>query len=139
VDACIRGVIDGTIDCLATDHAPHLAEEKELEFQYAPNGILGLEPALALYIKALITPGHIDWMKLIAMMTINPARIAKLDKGTLAIGADADITFIDPTLEWTIDIEQFETKSRNCPFHNWPVKGRATTTIVAGEVKWQLT
>ena len=139
VEACIRGVIDGTIDCLATDHAPHLAEEKELEFQYAPNGILGLEPALALYIKALVEPGHIDRMKLIAMMTINGARIAKLDKGTLAIGADADVTVIDPNLEWTIDIEKFESKSRNCPFHGWNVKGRATTTIVAGDVKWELT
>src|SRR5690242_3812024 len=82
--ACIAGVKDGTLECLATDHAPHLAEEKELEFQFAPNGILGLEPALGLYIKALVEPRHISWMKLIELMTINPARIAGLKKGTLA-------------------------------------------------------
>lgn len=138
VAACIEGVKDGTIEVLATDHAPHLAEEKELEFPFAPNGILGLEPALSLYIKALITPGHISWMKLIEMMTLAPARIARLNKGTLAVGADADVTIIDPRLDWTVDIEQFKSKSRNCPFHDWQLKGRATTTIVAGEIKWQL-
>lgn len=138
VKACVEGVIDGTIDCLATDHAPHLAEEKELEFQYAPNGIIGLECALALYIKALIDPGHIPWMKLVELMTTKPAEIVKLNKGTLREGADADVTIIDPNLEWTIDKEQFVSKSRNCPFHGWKVKGRATMTIVNGEVKWEL-
>ena len=138
VKACIDGCIDGTIDCLATDHAPHLAEEKELEFPFAPNGILGLEPALPLYIKALVEPGHISWMKLVEMMSTAPARIAQLDKGTLAVGADADITLINPDLRWTIDIEQFTSKSRNCPFHGWPVKGRAVMTIVGGEIKWTL-
>lgn len=138
VKACVEGVIDGTIDCLATDHAPHLAEEKELEFQYAPNGIIGLECALALYIKALIDPGHIPWMKLVELMTTKPAEIVKLNKGTLREGADADVTIIDPNLEWTIDKEQFVSKSRNCPFHGWKVKGRATLTIVNGDVKWEL-
>jgi dihydroorotase len=138
VAACIEGVKDGTLECLATDHAPHLAEEKELEFQFAPNGILGLEPALGLYIKALIEPGHIDWMTLIRLMTINPARIVKLKKGTLEEGADADVTIIDPNLEWTVDIAQFKSKSCNCPFGGWKLKGRATHTIVAGQVKWEL-
>jgi len=102
VQACIDGVRDGTIDCLATDHAPHLAEEKELEFQNAPFGILGLECALPLYAKALVEPGHITWARLIEMMTIAGARIAKLEgKGTLSVGADADMTIIDPNLEWT--------------------------------------
>src|SRR5947209_12707216 len=81
VKACIAGVKDGTIDILATDHAPHLAEEKELEFAYAPFGIIGLECALSLYIKALIDPGHITWMQLIDMMTRRPAQIVRLDKG----------------------------------------------------------
>src|SRR2546423_2880929 len=139
VKACIAGVKDGTIDCLATDHAPHLAEEKELEFQYAPNGILGLEPALALYIKALIEPGHISWMKLIELMTIAPARIAALKKGTLADGADGDVTIIDPNREWTVDVEEFKSRSRNCPFGGWKLKGRAINTIVRGDVKWSLT
>jgi len=138
VKACIDGVRDGTIDILATDHAPHLAEEKELEFQYAPFGIIGLECALPLYIKALIAPGHIDWMKLINMMSTRAAQLVKLNKGTLAEGADADLTIIDPNLQWKIDPEQFKSKSRNCPFAAWEVTGRAVATIVAGEVKWQL-
>jgi dihydroorotase len=137
VQACIEAVKDGTIDCLATDHAPHLAEEKELEFQYAPFGILSIECALALYVRALVEPGHIDWMKLIDLTSTRPARILKLDgRGTLNEGAIADVTIIDPNLEWTIDLESFRTKSRNCPFAGWKVKGRATHTIVAGEVKW---
>src|SRR4029077_5385856 len=92
VKACIAGVIDGTIDCLATDHAPHLAEEKELEFPLAPFGIIGLECALALYVKALVEPGHISWLKLIDLITARSAAIIKSDKGTLREGADADIT-----------------------------------------------
>ncbi len=138
VDACIAGVVDGTIDILATDHAPHLAEEKELEFPYAPFGIIGLEPALALYIKALVTPGHIDWMKLIDMMTVKCAQIVRLPRGTLKEGSVADVTVIDPDLKWTIDKEQFVSKSRNCPFHGWDVIGRATHTIVGGKLKWRL-
>src|SRR4051812_19281825 len=138
VKACIEGVKDGTLDCLATDHAPHLAEEKELEFQYAPFGILSIECALALYIKALVEPGHIDWMKLIDLMSTAPAKIVRLDRGTLAEGAVADVTIIDPNLEWAIDLETMKTKSRNCPFAGWKVKGRATHTIVDGAVKWAL-
>ena len=140
VEACIEGVKDGTIDLLATDHAPHLAEEKELEFPYAPFGILGLEPALPLYVKALVEPGHISWMRLIEMMSTAPARLVKLaNKGSLAVGADADVTIIDPNAEWAVDVEQFKSKSRNCPFHGWRVKGRAVATIVGGEPKWSLT
>jgi dihydroorotase len=140
VQACVEGVRDGTIDCLATDHAPHLSEEKELEFSDAPFGILGLECALALYVKALLEPGHIDWMKLIELTSTAPARIARLPdgRGTLQEGAVADITIIDPNHRWTIDAEQFKSKSRNCPFHGWTVTGRATHTIVGGQVKWQL-
>lgn len=138
VKACIEGVRDGTIDCLATDHAPHLAEEKELEFARAPFGILGLECALPLYIKALVDPGHIAWMQLIERMTVRPAQIVNLEKGTLQEGADADVTIIDPEMEWTIDVNEFKSKSRNCPFGGWKVKGRAVTTIVGGDVKWRL-
>src|SRR5258708_37503509 len=113
VKACIAGVKDGTIDILATDHAPHLAEEKELEFVYAPFGIIGLECALSLYVKALVEPGHIGWIQLIDMMTARCGQIVKLEKGTLAEGADADVTIIDPQLEWTIDCAKFASKSRN--------------------------
>jgi dihydroorotase len=138
VQACIDGVKDGTIDCLATDHAPHLAEEKELEFNVAPFGIISLECALPLYVKALLEPEHIDWMRLIELMTTKPAQIIKLHKGTLKEGADADVTVIDPQRKWTIDMEQFASKSRNCPFHGWEVMGRAIATIVGGAVKWKL-
>jgi dihydroorotase len=138
VRACIDGVKDGTIDLLATDHAPHLAEEKELEFDRAPFGINLIEAALPLYIKALVEPGHIDCMRLIELMSTNPARLVRLDRGTLKPGAVADVTIIDPKHKWTIDVEQFRSKSRNCPFHGWEVTGRATHTIVSGEVKWQI-
>jgi dihydroorotase len=138
VAACIAGVVDGTIDCLATDHAPHRAEEKEIEFQNAAFGILGLECALPLYAAALVTPGHLDWVKLIHLMTAAPARIVGLNKGTLVIGADADVTLIDPSCNWTIDATRFASKSRNCPFHGRNVTGRAVMTIVAGAIKWRL-
>jgi dihydroorotase len=138
VKACIEAVRDGTIDILATDHAPHLAEEKELEFPYAPFGIIGLECALPLYVKALVEPGHVDWMKLIDLMSTRPASLVGLEKGTLREGADADVTIIDPKTAWTIDIDQFASKSRNCPFHGWQVSARAVMTIVGGDIKWEL-
>ena len=138
IDAVIAGVIDGTIDILATDHAPHLAEEKELEFPYAPFGIIGLECALPLYIEALITPGHIGWPKLIDMLSTRGAQIIRSDRGTLKTGAIADVTIIDPHAKWKIDKEQFVSKSRNCPFHGWEVTGRATHTLVDGQVRYAL-
>jgi dihydroorotase len=136
IDACIAGVVDGTIDLLATDHAPHLAEEKELEFQYAPFGIIGLECALGLYIKALVDPGHIDWLKLIDLMSTIPSRIARLDRGTLKPGSIADVTLIDPKRKWTVDAKQFKSRSDNCPFIGWDLTGRATHTIVNGKIVW---
>jgi len=138
VAACLQGVVDGTIDCLVSDHAPHGVQEKELEFQNAPFGIIGLETALPLFVKALVTPGLLDWPALIERLTIRPARVLSLGKGTLAPGADADVTLIDPTQEWTIDVKQFNSKSRNCPFDGWQVRGRAVATIVGGEIKHQL-
>lgn len=138
VDACIAGVVDGTIDCLVTDHAPHGEEEKELDFQSAPFGIIGLEIALGLFAKALIEPGHVDWPRLIAMLTINPARVLQLDKGTLRLGTDADVTIIDPAMNWTVKVGEFRSKSRNCPFDGWKLSGRATHTIVAGVVRFSL-
>jgi dihydroorotase len=128
-------VIDGTLECLATDHAPHTREEKELEFDKAPFGIVGLETALPLYAKALVEPGHITWLKLIELMTAAPARIMGLkEMGTLAKGAAADVTVFNPTTEWTIDGEQFQSKSCNTPFEGWKVKGRVSHTVVGGRI-----
>ncbi|MGA3068180.1 MAG: dihydroorotase [Tepidisphaeraceae bacterium] len=138
VAACIAGIKDGTIDCLATDHAPHLAEEKELEFQAASFGIIGLECALPLYVKALVEPNHIPWLKLIDLMSTTPAKILNLNRGTLRPGSIADITVINPTQTWQIDANKFASKSRNCPFHGWDVTARPVATLVAGEIKWQV-
>lgn len=136
IEAIIRGIIDGTITILATDHAPHTREDKEREFAVAAYGIIGLECALPLYIQALIESGAIDWPQLIAMMSLNGAKLCSLQgKGELSIGADADVTIIDPKASWTIDINRFKSKSRNCPFHGWKVKGKAIATIVAGDIK----
>ena len=137
VAACVEGVRDGTIDCLATDHAPHRAEEKELEFAEAPFGIIGLECALPLYAKALVEPGHIPWMRLIDLMSTQPAKIIRSDRGTLRDGAVADVTIFDPKQAWTIDAKRFFGKSRNCPFHGWNVTGRVKATIVGGAIRWQ--
>lgn len=133
-----EGVADGTIDCLASDHAPHLRSEKELEFLEAPFGIISLECALGLYVKALIETGVIDWTQIIAMMTVNPARILGLKKGTLGVGEDADITIIHPSCSWQVDVNQFKSKSRNCPFDGWQLSARAAYTIVGGRVLWRL-
>ena len=140
VAGLIAGVVDGTIDCLATDHAPHLAEEKNVPVQEAAFGIIGLEPAFALYKKALLDAGHVGPMRLIELMTAAPARITRLPdgRGTLAVGAVADVTVIDPDVKWTVDVSAFKTKSRNCPYDVWALVGRPTHTIVGGEVKWRL-
>lgn len=138
VDACLAGLRDGTIDCLVTDHAPHSHHDKELGFVDAPMGIIGLETALPLFIKALIEPKILDWPRLIRALSTRPAELLKIDGGTLRVGAPADVTIIDPDVEWTIDRETMKSKSRNTPFHAWGVKGRATHTIVAGEVRWHV-
>ncbi|RIK65221.1 MAG: dihydroorotase [Planctomycetota bacterium] len=138
VDACISGVIDGTIDCLVTDHAPHGIEEKEHDIQNAPFGIVGLETALGLFASALIEPGHIGWPRLIAMMTTHPARILGIDRGSLKRGAIADVTIIDPTMKWTADVSALRSRSRNSPFGGWQLTGRATETIVGGRLVFSL-
>lgn len=130
------GVKDGTITILATDHAPHTQEEKELEFAAAPSGMIGLETALPLYVRALIESGTLDWPAMLAMLTVNPARLCGLEgKGTLAVGSDGDVTVIDPAKKWTIDPQGFASKSRNCPFAGWNVTGQALATVVGGQIK----
>jgi dihydroorotase len=136
VAACIKGVRDGTITALASDHAPHSVAGKELEFQLAPFGIIGLETALAMYIRALVLPGHIDWPDLIRLMTVGPAEILGLEKGTLQPGRDADVTLIDPERAWTIDASRFKSKARNCPWNGEDAVGKAAITIVGGQIKF---
>lgn len=135
VRAIIAGLQDGTLDVIATDHAPHAPEKKMRELDQAPNGVIGLETLLPICILALIEPGHLTWPQLIEKLTINPARILGIDRGTLQTGAVADVTVIDPQAEWTIDPSRFRSKSRNCPFAGWKVRGRAYAVLVGGRIK----
>jgi len=135
VQALRQAVADGTIDILATDHAPHAKEEKDLEFALAPFGIIGLEAAVGLYAKALIESGITDWPTVIARMTTGPATLIRRPLGTLSVGADADITLINPSAHWTVDVTTFKSRSRNCPYHGWTLPARAVMTIVRGEIK----
>ena len=132
--ALVQGLKDGVITVLATDHAPHSVEKKMREIDQAPNGIIGLETFLPTCVKALIEPGHLTWPQMIAMMTLHPAQILCIDRGTLKPGAPADVTIIDPDREWTIDVTKFRSKSRNCPFGGWKVKGLAEQVIVGGRL-----
>lgn len=135
IDALIEGLRDGTIDVICSDHQPFAEEKKQNDLDSVPAGIVGLETLLPLCIKTLIEPGHLTWSKLIAKLTINPANILGIQKGTLKPGADADVTIIDPTTAWRIDPVKFKSKGRNTPFAGWEVKGRAHTVLVAGKVR----
>lgn len=135
VEAIIAGLKDGTLSVLATDHAPHAPEKKAKELDQTPNGIVGLETFLPLVSTHLVHAGHLSWTQAIEKMTINPAQVLGIDRGTLRLGRPADVTIIDPDMEWTIDKNAFKSKSRNTPFHGWKVKGKAVVTIVAGDVK----
>jgi len=136
VEACIAGLVDGTIDAIATDHAPHAAEKKMRELDQAPFGIVGLETALGVVGIRLIEPGHLDWPQVLQKLTVNPARILGIEKGTLAIGADADVTIIDPDVRWRVDPKEFRSASRNTPFGGWELQSRADTVLVGGKVKF---
>jgi dihydroorotase len=137
VAAIIEGISDGTLSILCSDHAPHAGFEKEVEFDQAPFGIVGLETELGLFINSLVHQHRkIDIQRLIEMYTVEPARLLNLQAGTLSVGAAADITIIDPDLEWTVRVDQFESLSRNSPFDGWKLKGRAVRTIVGGKTVW---
>ncbi|MEW6359133.1 MAG: dihydroorotase [Planctomycetota bacterium] len=133
--ALLKGLKDGTIDVIASDHAPHTVEEKDVEFGLAPFGVIGMESTLGVLFKTLIRKKVLTLSQMIAKLTVGPARVLGIPKGTLRPGADADVTIIDPDLEWTIDASKFKSKSRNCPFHGWKVKGKAVRTIVGGEIR----
>jgi len=139
VDALLQGIADGTLSILASDHAPHASFEKEVEFDMAPFGILGLETELGLFIDLLIHKHKaVDLRRLIEMYTVEPARLLKLQAGTLSAGAVADVTLIDPNLEWTVSAADSQSMSRNTPFDGWKIKGRAVRTIVGGKTVWAL-
>ena len=135
-EAILEGLADGTIEILCSDHAPHCDYEKEVEFDYAPFGITGLETELALSLMQLVHTKRLSLAEMIAKFTVNPARLLNLNKGTLAVGADADVTVFDPDCGWVFNREDSASKSRNNPFFGWKLKGKAVATIVAGKMVW---
>ena len=139
VDALLEGISDGTLSVLASDHAPHADFEKEVEFDAAPFGIIGLETEIGLFVDLLVHKHRrVDIVRLIEMYTAEPAKLLKLEAGTLSVGASADVTLLNPDLEWTVQIDKFESGSRNSPFDGWKLKGRAVRTIVGGKTIWEL-
>ncbi|HMJ88251.1 MAG TPA: dihydroorotase, partial [Candidatus Acidoferrum sp.] len=133
-DAILEGLCDGTIEILASDHAPHCDYEKEVEFDYAPFGITGFETELPLSLMQLYHTRRLPLADIIAKFTVAPAKLLHLNKGTLAIGADADVTVIDPDVEWTYERAGSASKSKNSPFGGWKFKGKAVFTIVGGKI-----
>lgn len=134
VDAVIDGLKDGTIDAIITDHAPHHIDEKNCEFALAKNGIIGLETSLALSVTYLVKPGILTMSELIALMAKNPAEILKINKGTLSVGADADITIFDINKEWIVDVTKFMSKSKNSPYDGYKLYGKPEYVIVGGRI-----
>lgn len=136
--AVIEGLRDGTIDCIATDHAPHSAAEKELEFGNAPSGMIGLETALSLAIAVLVQKEKIPWMEVIAALTVRPARVIGEPLGVVKPGAAADLTIINPEKKWRLTPERIRSRSRNSPWLNKEMTGQVHATIVGGEIKFIL-
>ncbi len=136
VQAIREGLRDGTIDVIATDHAPHATQEKQQDFTEAPFGIVGLETALSLTL-GLVEEGVLSIEQAVQKLTSAPAAAFGLKKGTLAVGADADVAIVDQQEEWEVDPSKFRSKSRNTPFVGWKVKGRVLTTIVGGRVVFE--
>jgi dihydroorotase len=134
--ALLEGLADGTIEIIASDHAPHCNYEKEVEFDVAPFGIIGLETELGLSLE-LVRKKVLTLPALIEKLATNPARLLRLNKGTLSVGADADVTIIDPDTEWTYDVSMSASKSRNSPFDRRQLRGRAVRTIVGGAIQFR--
>jgi dihydroorotase len=136
LEAVRAGLADGTIDAIATDHAPHHYDEKNVEFAIAMNGIVGLETLLPLTLN-LVREGVIDMKRAVALMTCQPARIIGIERGSLEVGAVADLTLIDPALEWTLEARRLLSKSKNTPFDGWRMRGAAMQTFLAGQVVYR--
>lgn len=127
-----QGLADGTLDAVATDHAPHTLAEKEVELESAPFGVIGLETALGVLWTTLVAPGHLSVARLAEAMSWRPAQIIRIPRGTLSVGASADVTVVDPAAEWTVTLESFESKSSNSPFGGWTLRGRVVEVVVGG-------
>lgn len=138
VTAIKKAIKAGIFDCIVTDHAPHAYDEKQLEFDYAPFGLIGLETSLGLVATNLVHTGVIDWLTAIKMMSYNPARILNLPAGTLTEGEAADITIIDPEREWTVAKNDFHSLSKNSPYIGMNLKGRVINTVCNGKIVYQL-
>ncbi len=137
VETALAGIVDGTVDAIATDHAPHAPELKQKPLTEAPFGVIGLETALALGLTQLVHPGRISLWHLISLMSANPARIINQPLGRLSVGGAADITIFDPHLEWICSLAEGRSKSRNSPFDGWKFRGAVTATIVAGGIVYR--
>jgi dihydroorotase len=135
--AVVEGLRDGTIDCIATDHAPHTVDDKKVEFDAAAFGIVGLETAVALCLDRFVATGVLSLVQLVAALSTNPARVLSLPGGTLAVGAPADVTVLDLKRSRAIEPKHFQTKGRNTPFGGWTLTGWPSATIVGGTVVWQ--
>jgi dihydroorotase len=135
-EAILEGLADGTIEILCSDHAPHCDFEKEVEFDYAPFGIIGLETELALSLMQLYHAKRLGLPELIAKYTVAPAQLLNLPKGTLSVGVDADVTVFNPEVEWIFTPEKSASKSKNSPFFGWNLKGKAVATFVGGKKVW---
>ncbi len=138
VSSVVQGVVSGAIDAIATDHAPHPGSEKMQEFEQCPFGILGLETALGVALETLLHPGKIGLPRLVEMFTANPARILGIDRGTLGLGAPADVTMFSTKRAWTYDVNKSFSRSRNSPFDGKTFRGGPVATVVAGRVVWQI-
>lgn len=139
VDAMLEGLSDGSIDCIATDHAPHTRIEKEVPFEDAANGVVGLECAVPLVWDRLVRTEIVSLPRAVELLSVNPSRILSLERGTLAEGSVADVTVVDPEKEVVIDASKFQSKGRNCPFDGWTLKGAPAMTLVGGRVVWKRT
>lgn len=137
VEAILEGLRDGTIDAIATDHAPHHANEKMYEFDKSPNGITGLETAVSLTLDRLVNREVISLTRMVELLATNPAKLFKLDRGTLNVGAIADVTIIDPEKQIKVEAAKSQSKSRNTPFDGWELKGSPVATIVGGKIVWR--
>lgn len=135
LESCLAGLKDGTIDVIASGHTPRASEKKMQDIDLAPFGMVSLETTLSLVITHLIRPGHLDWPAALAKLSTNPARLLSLPKGTLTIGADADVIIIDPDAQWTVDPKQFKSKSSNTPLAGKELYGRVERVIVGGDIR----